>query len=268
MSDGEITVVVEGEDDEVADSATSRIEALNRQADADRAKTARLNLQTAHLRREGALRKVEADYLSTESEAKAAEAAYREAREYGDVDAETKAQRRLAAAEAKRTLLETRVQDISSMPVSSGDPFEDHVSRFTDRTAQWMRDHRDWVEDPRKNAKIVGAHHMAVGDGLEPDTPEYFEHVERQLGLRSGGNGNGSARSGSMRSETKINPGDFNTHVRDGGKSVFLTENERKISTDGTLVWNYGPNKGKPLGTAEFARRKAAQITAGLHNKL
>jgi hypothetical protein len=51
MSDGEITVVVEGEDDEVADSATSRIEALNRQADADHAKAARLNLQTAHMRR-------------------------------------------------------------------------------------------------------------------------------------------------------------------------------------------------------------------------
>ncbi len=263
MDDGEITVRIEGEDGDGTDSTTSRIEALNRQADADRAKTARLNLQTAHMRREGALRKVEADYLSTESEAKAAEAAYREAREYGDVDAETKAQRRLAAAEAKRTLLETRAQDISSMPVSSGDPLEDHLSRFTDRTAAWMREHKDWVTDPSRNAKLIGAHNFAIAEGLVPDSDQYFEYVERKIGMKSGG----SRSSTNMRHETpKYDPSDHRTHVTPDG--VYLTENERKLAVDGTLVFNSGPKRGQPIGIQEMARRKAEMAKQGMYNRL
>ena len=264
--DGEhLTVVVEGEDD--ASGPHDSIAKADRLAAKYRADAATARRQTAAYNIEAARLKVDSDLLTTTSELQAAEAAYKEAREYGDVDAETKAQRRLAAAEARRTLLENQAQQISRVPITSGDQFEDHVSRFTDRTAQWMRDHRDWVEDPRRNSKLVGAHNFAIAEGLTPDSDEYFSFVEKTIGMKSGGNG--SSRSNSMRSgSSDINPGDFNTHVRDGGKSVYLTENERKISTDGTLVWNYGPNKGKPLGTAEFARRKASQITAGLHNKL
>jgi hypothetical protein len=132
-----------------------------------------------------------------------------------------------------------------------------------------MREHKDWVQDPRRNAKLVGAHHMAVGDGLEPDTPEYFAHVERQLGIRSGGGssrGSGNERA-SMGGAVKINPGDFNSHVTDDGK-VYLSENEKRIAQDGTLVHNFGPNKGKPIGVVEMARRKREQIKMGLHNRI
>jgi hypothetical protein len=267
MDDGDIQVRIEGEDD-AADSSTSRIEALNRQADADRAKTARMNLQTAHMRREADLRRVGNELLTVDSETKAAEAAYRNAREYGDTDAEVAATRRLSAAEARRNTLELQSQTLERMPVSSGDPLEDHFSRFTDRTAAWMRRHKDWVTDPRKNAKVTGAHSFAVSEGLTPDTDEYFEFVEKMIGLRgNSGSSNGSARSGSMQRETKINPGDFNSHVTDDGR-VYLTENEKKIAQDGTLVHNHGPLKGKPLGLQEFARIKREQIKAGLHNKL
>ena len=42
-----------------------------------------------------------------------------------------------------------------------------------------------------------------------------------------------------------------------GKVSVQLKPNEVKSATDGTIVWNSGPNKGKPIGTQEMARRKA-----------
>jgi hypothetical protein len=267
MDEGEIEIRIEGEEsDAAAGSTTSRIAELNRQADADHARAARLNLQTAHLRREAEMRRVGNELLTVDSESKAAEAAYRNAREYGDTDAEVAATRRLSAAEARRNTLELQGQALERIPVSSGDAFEDHLSRFTDRTAQWMREHRDWVEDPKKNAKMVGAHHMAVGDGLEPDTPEYFAHVERQLGLRSGGNG--SNRSGTnMRRETpKYDPADHRTHVTPDG--VYLTENERKLATDGTLVFNTGPKRGQPIGLSEMARRKSEMAKNGMYNRI
>jgi hypothetical protein len=264
--DGEITVVVEGEDDAAgASSATSQIEALNRQADADRAKAARLNLQTAHLRREADLRSVDTAMLTAENEARAAEAALKDADDMGDSDAKVAATRRLTAAEVRRNNLEMAQQQLHRTPISSGDQFEDHVSRFTDKTAQWMREHKDWVTDPRKNAKVTGAHNFAVSEGLTPDTDEYFEFVEKMVGLR-GGNG-GSRSSTNMRREgPKYDPADHRTHVTPDG--VYLTENERKLATDGTLVFNAGPRRGQPIGIQEMARRKAEMAKQGMYNRI
>jgi hypothetical protein len=151
------------------------------------------------------------------------------------------------------------------MPISSGDPLEDHFSKFTDRTAQWMREHKDWVTDPRKNAKVTGAHNFAVSEGLTPDTDEYFEFVEKMVGLR-GGNG-GSRSSTNMRREgPKYDPADHRTHVTPDG--VYLTENERKLATDGTLVFNAGPRRGQPIGIQEMARRKAEMAKQGMYNRI
>src|SRR5262249_50647038 len=58
MDDDEITVRIEGEDDDgaVASSSSRSVDELNKQANRDRAFTARTKFQTAHLRREAALR--------------------------------------------------------------------------------------------------------------------------------------------------------------------------------------------------------------------
>jgi hypothetical protein len=266
MDDGEITVVVEGEDASAAHSSVSRIEALNRQADRDHGIAARARLETARLNREGAIRKIEVDLLTTESEARAAEAAYRDARELGDVDAEVAAQRRLTATETKRANLEMQQAAWQHAPISSGDPLEDHFSRFTDRTAAWMRAHKDWVTDQRKSAKLTGAHNFAVSEGLTPDTDEYEEFVEKMIGMRGGNGASNRGGSNMRRSSSNINPNDVNTHVQDGG--VFLTKGERERANDGSIVWNTGPNKGKAVGNAEYARRKAAMIAEGRYNKL
>ena len=224
---------------------------------------------TARLRREADLRSVDTAMLTTESETRAAEVALKEADDMGDSDAKVAATRRLTAAEVRRNNLEQQAAMLQRAPISIGDPIEDHLSRFTDRTAAWLRQHPDYVTDPKKNARAMGAHNFALAEGLTPVSDEYFSHVEKQLGIRSGGSGNGSARSGTnMRRDktTSYDPADFRTH--DTGSGVYLTANEKKIATDGTLVWNYGPNKGKPLGTQEFARRKQQQIADGMHNRL
>jgi hypothetical protein len=157
------------------------------------------------------------------------------------------------------------------MPTVPADPVEAACVGRTEPTARWLREHPDWVLDRQKNAKLTAAHFDAEADGVVPDTPEYFARIEKQIGLRGNGSARGSA-GGALRNSgvhpADFNPGDVSTHIRDGGREVFLTKGEAKAANDGTLVWNYGPLKGKPIGTQEAARRKAAMFAEGRYNRL
>jgi hypothetical protein len=260
MADGEITVSIDDDDDDAESSA--RIEAANRRSEASRAETARLRAETVRHRAEGARHQVDTALSTALTEISAAQASYSDAFERGDFATAGEATARIAAAESRKVLLENQRQALARMPMSTGDPVEDYCAGRTDPTATWLRAHPDWVTDSRKNAKLVGAHHSALGEGLEPDTSDYFEFVEKQIGLRGGGNG----RSGSSRASVGYDPADHRTHVNSG--SVYLTPNERKMATDGTLVHNSGPLRGKPLGLQEMARRKAEMAKQGMYHRL
>lgn len=121
-------------------------------------------------------------------------------------------------------------------------------------TARWIRQHPEWIADNRKFAKLQSAHFDAQSEGLRPDTPEYFSHVERRLGI-------GDARP------ANFNRADPNTHVWDDGKRVVLTRGEEKAATE-TLTWTHGPKKGQPLGVEEYARRKREMVRDGRYTKL
>jgi hypothetical protein len=282
MDDEPIHVIVEGEDDDAAGSSAQRIAALNRQADADRAYAARTRRETAQLQRDSALRKIDADRLTVESETKAAESAYRNAREFGDVDGEVAATKRLSAAQSRHHLLETQRSAVERAPISSGDPVEDSLAGYTEKTAAWLRSNPEYLTDPSKSAKARGAHFMAVSEGLDPDSPEYFEHCERTLGLRRGGGRNNGARSSPtvapVRGDTGANSYGGNS-MR--GQTVALTKGEVERANDGSVVWNVGntdsrgnvirhgdPRVGKPVGNSEYARRKIELSKQGYYERI
>ena len=43
---------------------------------------------------------------------------------------------------------------------------------------------------------------------------------------------------------------------------VKMTKREYELATDGSLTWETGPNRGQPLGVAEYLRRKGITDTA------
>lgn len=285
-----------------AEEAASR-----RAADADRrAADAAARASAAETRvAESESGAIESGIAAANSLAAQAKADYKVALEKGDFDAAADAQERLADAVADRKRLNEAKADLEvrksrtdeafpPRPQSDGDPFEQHLTKFTPRTADWMRGHRDWVTDPRKSAKLTGAHHMAVGDGLTPDTDEYFEHVEKTLGLREqpparsgNGSGNGQGRQQQRRGAPPVAPvnGSAGGHSSGSGDSskneVWLTKGERDRANDGTLVWNPGnrhpktgqpiqhgdPLVGRPIGNQEMARRKLYGQREGLYDK-
>jgi hypothetical protein len=69
-------------------------------------------------------------------------------------------------------------------PEAPLDPVEAIASQLSPRSAAWVRAHPECVKDRRLYMKMVGAHNIAVADGFQADTDEYFSEIERQMGYR------------------------------------------------------------------------------------
>jgi hypothetical protein len=69
-------------------------------------------------------------------------------------------------------------------PPPPADPVEALASRLTPRSANWLRSHPEFAKDTRLFNKMIAAHNLTVNDGVEADSNEYFENVERILGIK------------------------------------------------------------------------------------
>jgi len=162
---------------------------------------------------------------------------------------------------------EQRQEYLQQAPVTTGDAFADHLVRHTDRTAQWMSDHRDWIVDPKKNAKVTGAHNFAVSEGLTPDTDEYFDFVEKMIGLRGNGGSNRGGRASVQGDHVVHRSG---SDAPDG--SVKMSKNAYEMATK-VLTWNYDDpqgrfKRGEPIGVKEYLRRQSEMKKAGFYDRI
>jgi hypothetical protein len=63
------------------------------------------------------------------------------------------------------------------------DPVEQFVATMSPQSASWIRAHPELVTDVKKNRKMIRAHEDAIDEGIKPDTPEYFQSIERAMGF-------------------------------------------------------------------------------------
>lgn len=266
------------------EEAEGRARAAQRDADAARqeAATARTAATSSQLDT------ITTALSSAQSEAEAAKRDIKLAGESGDYGAQADAYERLAKAttlvarydEAKADL-ETRK---TAKPVTPTDPVEAYAAGRTEQTANWLREHREFVIDPRKNQKLTAAHHDAMGEGLSPDTPEYFDHVEKFVGLKKADvvekvvtEGDDVQRPGAKKPAARqVAPvnGSRGTGGAVPSNEVRLSAREAEAANDGTHVWNYDDpsgqkkfKKGDAIGTQEFARRKQALTKQGAYDR-
>jgi hypothetical protein len=116
----------------------------------------------------------------------------------GDWATSMKAQRIMATASARLDRLEDgkrafeTKREAKPAPAPTpqrGDPVEQQIStmQVPDGAKQWLRGHKEYLTDPRKNAELGHAHYRALdeagGEGTM-GTPRYLEALEDQLGLR------------------------------------------------------------------------------------
>lgn len=105
----------------------------------------------------------------------------------GDFNRATQIQREMSSNEAKLLQLENGRKAMEEAPrqpepqMPPADPVEAFASQLSRRSADWVRQHPEFVTDQRLNAKMIAAHNLAVADGIPTDTDEYFEAIEQTL---------------------------------------------------------------------------------------
>lgn len=278
-----------------------RREAAERQAATARQTSEKLGRDVVAAREEVADRELDSintGIAAAQTEAEAASGEYTAAFDAGDATKMAAAQRKMARAEAKAVRLDEAKADLEARKAARpetrteqrpdqtrqapADPVDAYIQGRTEPTANWLRSHREWISDPRKNAKLTAAHFDAVGNDLAPDTPEYFEHVETFIGLRQAeGDGKTEVKpngAGKARRTPPAAPGQHSGGgTNGGGTEVRLSANESRAATDGTHVWGKhdlaaGRIKdanlvGSPIGNQEMARRKLAMQQQGLYDR-
>lgn len=239
---------------------------------------------------------VEQGLAAAQTEAGAAKAEYIAAQEAGDWKRAADAQERIAAAQARIVRLDEAKSDLEiakaqpartetrqteqRAPVHT-DPVEAFLAQRSPKTQEWLRAHPDEARalalgtDSRRAAKINAADNDAVAEGFQRDTPEYFAHVEKFLGMGSA-NGASSGKTPQRRSSAPVAPVNGSAGgASGGGDTVKLTQGEANAANDGTLVWNYDDpspqkkfKKGDPIGNQEMARRKLAMQKEGRYDPM
>jgi hypothetical protein len=254
-----------------------RTEALRRASEAE---------ETAHRTQQDARKNVLDSRLSSletgisaaEAEAQSAEEAWAAAMSSGDYAAAARAQRRMQRAENNLTRLEDAKGDLEGSRQNRmaqpppADPVEAFIQGRTARTASWLRAHSDHIIDPAKNRAMERAHHSALGAGFEPDTDEYFSHVEERLGLREKPSTVGGASKSSPAAPPVAPVNSGGSATPGNAIKVDLNEHERRAATDGTHTWNFDDpkgrfKKGEPIGLKEFARRKYLMRKDGAYDR-
>jgi hypothetical protein len=202
---------------------------------------------------------------AAQAEAKAAEAKFRAASDTGDLGAMSETRWKLVCAEAKAVRLDEAKADLEvrraeATALIANDPVEAVARTRAPRSADWIRRHPEMVLDHQKNMLLTGAHYSAVTEGHVPDSVPYFAFLEKKMGLDRDG---ASDRCTTERPAEKVMPDGASVHKLRAGEqapegAAHLSKREYELATDGTLTWNHGPNRGKPLGVAEYLRRRQA----------
>lgn len=144
---------------------------------------------------------------------------------------------------------------------------QDPLANYTDRTRQWIEAHKDsagrplFLTDKRFQQRATGAHNLALADGLQPDTDDYFDFVERTMGLKQTDEDEDNtppARARPSATSTAAPPsrGSNNGTARaqgQGRQTVRLTQAERDLAvtlsslgnTPEERLRNYAINKQK-----------------------
>jgi hypothetical protein len=272
MADDEVRVQIPSDDgpapakdlDRAIAEERRRAEEANRRAAQYRAEAAQARQYVAQQQAANVANGIDA----VRAEAESAKRDFEEAMNMGAFDRAAECQATIAAAEVRAQRLQEHqayLQSAPQQPRTTGDPVEDYISQRSGPTQSWLRAHREWVTDPRKNAKLTSAHYAAVAEGLTPDTDQYFAAVESRLGLRRDAKGEGAYK-----------PNDPRTHVRSDG-AIHLTHGEAERATDGSLTWQKHDVKagrcdpsqvGEPIGHREYAPRKRELLRAGAYNRL
>lgn len=185
----------------------------------------------------------------------------KDAMEAGDFDGTVKAQENLSEAITKLNALKegkNYIEQRKSEPVNV-DPQEAYIGKFTQRSQEYLRQHRELVTNENKNKRLIAAHYEAEAEGHKPDSEAYFQFLDNKLGYADAP----KKAPSRMPAGAPVSRGNGDIQSGGNGNVIKLSSGEARAATDGSIVWNAGANKGEPIGVKEYARRKSLMIKNG-----
>ena len=88
---------------------------------------------------------------------------------------------RLMELNRGKEYLENKPKEPPPRAAPPSDPVEALASQLSPRSAAWVRAHPQCATDPRMYSKMIAAHNLALADGIEPDSDDYFGAIEDTL---------------------------------------------------------------------------------------
>jgi len=206
------------------------------------------------------LRLVESAIGTIKNETATLKARYRDAMAAGDFDFAAEVQEAMSNNAARLLQLENGKQAMENRrqapPVAYSDPVEAFASQLTPQSAAWVRKHPEFVTNPRLNQKMIAAHNLAMADGVEADTPDYFGYVEGILGVREVSRNETATSAAAAPTQRRASPPAAPVSRNGTGTGsrpnvVRLTADEREMAA----LMGQSPE--------EYAKNKIALIKAG-----
>ena len=185
----------------------------------------------------------------------------KDAMESGDFDGTVKSQEDLAETITKLNALregKNYIEQRKSEPVNV-DPQEAYIGKFTQRSQEYLRQHRELVTNENKNKRMIAAHYEAEAEGHKPDSEAYFQFLDNRLGYADAP----KKAPSRMPAGAPVSRGSGDIQSGGNGNVIKLSSGEARAATDGSIVWNAGANKGEPIGVKEYARRKSLMMKSG-----
>ncbi len=158
---------------------------------------------------------------------------------------------KLMELERGRSHMENMPKIEPVQPQRPSDPVEALASQLSPRSAEWVRRNPQCVTDPRMYQKMVAAHNLAMADGYQPDTDDYFAFVEDTLKIskrvviqEDDDPMSGAAKVTQRRSPPAAPVSRNNTSTGSRPNSVRLTAEEVETANDlGMTPEEYARNK-------------------------
>lgn len=110
---------------------------------------------------------------------------YAEAMSINNFDEAAKIQAQMSQNAVRSAQFEAEIDNMRRQegPAQSGSQIDQIIKAVSPESARWLKENREHLDNDRAIRRMFRAHEDAVDDGLKPDSDEYFEFIEKRLGL-------------------------------------------------------------------------------------
>jgi len=163
------------------------IEALRRELEAEKAARQRAEQQARVATNDKADSDLRMLNTAIETEGRNKEilkANLREAVANGDTDAQADILMAINQTENNlRQITEGKKHYEAQIKAPVANKVEALAAQLTPKSAEWVRNNPDVVNDERRAKRLERAHFDALDDGIQPDSPDYFNFLENRLNI-------------------------------------------------------------------------------------